>query len=119
MSPSYKDVQAYAAKWLTADDIGSKTVKDKIVEVHQEKIRDPRTNDMVDKCVAEFEALEKDLILNKTNCETLEEVFGPDYDDWAGANIEVFTVKTPKGQGVRLRVLSAADTAPDSPHPLD
>lgn len=60
-----------------------------IASVGQETVTNPAEPDKKEKCiVAHFEQPEKPLILNKTNCKTIEKLAGtPDIEKWPGVGI--------------------------------
>ena len=43
--------------------------------------------------VAYFEESSKPMVLNKTNCKTIEKIYSPFTDDWIGKKITVFAQK--------------------------
>lgn len=60
-----------------------------IASVGQETVTNPAEPDKKENCiVAHFQQPEKPLILNKTNCKTIEKLTGtPDIEQWPGAGI--------------------------------
>ncbi len=60
-----------------------------IASVGQEMVTNPAEPDKKENCiVAHFQQPEKPLILNKTNCKTIEKLTGtPDIEQWPGAGI--------------------------------
>lgn len=61
------------------------------------------------KCVVSFKGARKKLVSNTTNCETIESLYGPDFDKWVGQSITLYQtlVRNPKGgpqiPGIRVR----------------
>jgi hypothetical protein len=53
----------------------------------------------------------KGLVLNRTNAETLAQALGDDSDGWHGASAVLYAVKTPTGDGIRIRVRSRPKTS--------
>src|SRR5262249_18336155 len=70
------------------------------------------------KLVTYFEGQEKALVLNRTNATALANAFGKQYASWVGQAIELFSVPTSFGEGVRVRPLRkpATVTEPDPDH---
>lgn len=61
------------------------------------------------KAVVYFKETDKGWVLNATNAETLEQMYGPDVDKWVGCKVTLYQtlVRNPKGgaqiPGVRVR----------------
>ena len=71
--------------------------------------------DGTSKHVVSFRESEKGLVLNKTNAESIAEMYGDDSDRWAGRQIELYSAKVtgPNGltDGVRVRMPSGKPRA--------
>lgn len=77
--------EMFPSNYLKAADIEDDTVVC-IASVQQEQIGED------DKYVLYFEELEKGLVLNKTNAESISQVLNSDdTDDWPGQQITLFT----------------------------
>ena len=77
-----------------------------------------------DKCpVLYFRGVKKPMVCNSTNGKTLEGMFGPYVEEWAGKNVTLYAgdVRNPKGgtmKGLRIRQrrpTAPAETLPDVP----
>jgi hypothetical protein len=103
--PSFRDL--FPSKYFKATDLQHGPLRGTIAEVTAQPIRDgDRT---VPKYVVTFREFEKQLILNKTNCEVLAAMVGSeDPNDWVGVVIELYKDTTRVRNGemrdcVRLR----------------
>lgn len=58
------------------------------------------------KPVLYFQGKEKGMVLNRTNADAISELYGIDYDEWAGREITLFVMKVrgPNGMTDGLRV---------------
>ena len=61
--------------------------------------------------VAYFEESSKPMVLNKTNCKTIEKIYSPFTDDWIGKKITVFAQKV-KAFGDTVDALRIRPTKP-------
>jgi hypothetical protein len=91
----------FKSKYLKSSDVKAKQRIATISHLEMEEVG----QDKKEKPVLYFEDGVKPLVCNKTNFETLEEVFG-DSDEWAGHKIKVFCVRTSfkgeKTDGIRV-----------------
>lgn len=118
--PSYK---AAFGSFLKHEDLGGREVKVVIADVDMEDVKDV---DTTKKClVMHFAGKEKALILNRTNCETMESITGTDdYGAWVGHAVVLWTDQTVKfgGKtvgGLRIRAVGPKVVVPPPPAPLD
>jgi len=114
--PSYK---AAFGSFLKTDDLQGKAIKAVIESVGIEEIKSDDGKEK--KLVARFLNKDKGLILNRTNCEALEEMFSTDdYDSWVGHTIVLFPTTTKMaGKTVPcLRVRAPQVAAPPPPPPV-
>jgi hypothetical protein len=117
----------YGPKYLAVSDLpGDGTMlRVRIGRVSTETLTDQNTGKPKDRYVVHFNEVEKGWILNKTNATQLAAVYGEFPDSWVGAIVELFSVPTPKGDGVRLRIIKSnggtVAAAPPAPkkHPDD
>jgi len=94
-----EDFNKSDSPYLRADDIGDKIPTVTIKEVTQETMQDGEK-----KPVVWFVDRSKGLVLNKTNSRNLTSAIGSTKtDDWAGTEIELYTVETSMGPGLRVR----------------
>jgi hypothetical protein len=118
MSPSYKTT---FGSYLKQEDLQGKAIKVVIESVDLEEIKDQDTGKTEKKLVMHFQGKDKTLIVNKTNCETLEQITGTDdYDAWGGWQVVLFSDPTVKfgGKtvgGLRIRAVSSAVKPPPPP----
>jgi len=102
--------EAFPSKYLKSADLQGRTIRAKISNVLTETIG----NDQ--KLILYFVGKEKGMVCNRTNGMTLAEVWGPETDNWAGADIEIFSMKVPfQGKltdSLRVRPLAAAPMKP-------
>lgn len=94
---------AFPSKYLKASDLNGKTARVTIRAVTMEDVgRDDR------KPVLYFQGKEKGLVLNRTNSQAIATLFGQETDNWAGGDLELFTVMTDyQGQAreaIRVRI---------------
>lgn len=94
--------EAFPSKYLKASDLGGAVAKVKIASVVYEQLGTDR------KIAMYFVGKEKGMILNKTNAQAIDAVYGPDTENWVGADIEVFAMPVSfEGRmvdGLRIRV---------------
>ncbi len=103
--PSYKTA---FGSFLKQEDV-PKPTKVLIESIGYETLKNG--DDDEEKLVARFVGNDKGLVLNRTNCESLEEILGTDdYDSWAGNAVVLWTDPTVKFGGKTvggLRIRSA------------
>lgn len=88
--PSYKTA---FGSYLKTDDLQGRPVKVVIESVGMEEVKgeDGKEN----KLIVRFHGKDKGLILNRTNCELLEQITGSDdYDGWVGATVVLYPTTT-------------------------
>jgi len=101
-----KTTDLFPSKYVKADDLagGNQTVT--IRELAVEEIGQGK--DREEKPVLYFQNREKGLVLNVTNCRTIEDTYGLETDDWAGKEVELFSTKVEfKGDrvdAIRVRI---------------
>jgi hypothetical protein len=78
---------AFPSKHIKAADLNGRTVRVTIERYAIEEIGQEKSR----KIVLYFRGKEKGLVLNKTNATNIELMHGPDIDDWAGCDVELFT----------------------------
>ena len=115
--------EAFPSNYLAASDLRDQeatvSIKDvAIEEVGRDKDRKP---------VLYFKGKEKGLILNRTNANTIEAVFGDEMDDWIGAEIILYPTMAEFGgkqvAAIRVKmprrkpVASAPDRSRDNQNP--
>lgn len=75
---------AFATKYLKASDLQGRDVTVKMGRVEQEKVGDDQ------KLILYFQGKEKGMVLNKTNANSIADVYGSETGDWYGQTIILF-----------------------------
>ena len=120
--PSYKNA---FGSFLKQEDLQGKTPRVVIASVEMEDVKDNDSGKTEKKLIAHFVGKDKALILNRTNCETLEDITGTDdYASWTGHAVVLWTDPTVKfgGKtvgGLRIRAVQAAAPPPPPPPPRE
>ncbi len=108
----------FPTKYLSAADLQGKTVRLTIASVVVESLG--QGSDQQRKPVAYFRGKQKGLALNKTNSNTIANVYGCETDNWVGAEIDVYPAMVDyqgrQVEAIRLKVVPLrAATAPAAP----
>lgn len=98
---------AFPGKYLKAADLEGRTVRAVIERVELEDVGDDH------KPVLYFRGKEKGLVANKTNANTIAEIYGDEMNDWIGQPIEIFP-STTDYQGKRVPCLRVSVPRPAS-----
>ncbi len=115
--PSYKTA---FGSFLKTEDLQGRAVR---VVLEAVQVEDVKGEDgMEKKLVAHFVGKDKGLILNRTNCELIEQIVGSDdYAAWGGHPVVLFPTTTKFGPKtvpcLRIRAVQAAPPAPPPPPP--
>lgn len=92
-----------------------------ISAVDVEDVKDSDTNKSEKKLVCHFMGKDKAMILNRTNCEAIEQITGTeDYASWVGTAVVLYVDPTIKFGGKTvggLRIRSVTASAPPPPPP--
>lgn len=95
--------EAFPSKYISAADLQGRAAR-----VHIDRVEMGQFNDGKSKPILYFQGKQKGLALNKTNANTIMNSYGPNTDDWAGAEVELFPAEVDfQGkmvQAVRVRV---------------
>lgn len=100
----------YLGAWDLVDKSG--TPKDYTLEMLKVSSQSLKTREQPKgkrKCVINFKGAQKAMVANTTNCEILENLYGPDTNGWIGKTITLYQgdVRSPKGggtiKGVKVR----------------
>jgi hypothetical protein len=112
MSRNAEYQSMYGSKYLAASDLpeGGALMRARIGRVSPETLTDQNTGKPKPRYVLHFNDIEKAMVVNKTNAQSLAQAYGEFPDAWIGAVVELFTVPTPKGDGVRLRIIKPSVT---------
>jgi hypothetical protein len=121
-TPTEDDLaEAYGSKSLGVVDVGGKKIRTKISKVRMEEVKDRETGKTRKRAIVFFENIDKGLVLNTTNKETLKDAFGKKPADWRNATVGIYVDPNvmfggKKTGGVRLRALPPS-AAPAKPAP--
>jgi hypothetical protein len=123
-TPTERDLdEAYGSRYLGVVDVGDKKIRSKILRVRKEEVKDRDTGKLRKKILIFFESIDKALVLNVANKETLVNAFGKKPAGWLGATVGIYVDPNvifagQKKGGVRLRaLLPPAATAKPAPAP--
>jgi hypothetical protein len=113
--PSYKTA---FGSFLKTEDLGGKPVRVVVEEVGLQDVKGEHGIER--KLVAKFAGKDKGLILNLTNCESMEQITGEaDYEQWAGHTVILYPATTKFGNKMvpclRIRRNAVAKPAPPPP----
>jgi hypothetical protein len=102
--------EMFPGAYVKASDLGGKPCNVKIAGLAMEKMGDGEM-----KPVVNFIGASKPLVLNKTNGQTLKELYGPNTAEWRGKPIQLYPTFTEFGgkrvECVRMRALEVVATA--------
>jgi hypothetical protein len=101
---------AFPSKHIKAADLRGATVRVTIERYAIEEIGQEKSR----KIVLYFRGKEKGLVLNKTNATNIELMHGPDIDDWAGCDVELFTAMV-DFQGRSVEAVRVKPVRPQKP----
>jgi hypothetical protein len=101
---------AFPGKNLKAADLAGKTKTLTIAGVAMQTVGDDR------KPVMTFSDCDQGLVLNKTNSNTIMDIFGGDTDAWAGQRIELYQTKVQFGMemvdAIRVQMVGEGEASP-------
>ena len=80
-----KTATAFPSDYLKASDLNGKEVKVKIGKV--ELVEMGQGNEKKSKLLIHFNGKQKGLVVNVTNCNTIEKLYGDETDNWVGKEI--------------------------------
>ena len=107
---------AFPSIYLKAANLKGRNVNLTIKTITQEKIGQDRES----KPLMTFNKVKKGLLLNVTNCRTIEKVYGKTFKDWVGKEIQLYpTTVSFQGSVVDCIRVRVPDTAPAPDAPLD
>lgn len=97
----------FPGRFIKSADLGSSNIHLEIAAVRSEEI------DGKPKAILSFEGTKKEMVMNRTNAESIKLMFGRETDDWIGRRITVFaaTISDPFNGGTTkaIRVLGSPD----------
>lgn len=110
---------AFPSKFLKAADVDEQA--DETTETWTVKMADVEMEEVGDseKPILHFQGLDKGLVLNKTNANTIMALYGKETDTWAGKAIGLFTteVEYQGKQTLGIRIRAKAPKATKAPMP--
>jgi hypothetical protein len=116
----------YASKYFKASEFGGREMR-LIIDHVEEGVEMGVGERRARKNVLHFLETEQALVLNKGNAETLAQGLGDNSNGWSGAAIVLYTVPTPVGDSIKVRVGGkrpplkqappSADASEDNPPP--
>jgi hypothetical protein len=121
--PAEKDLdEAFGSRFLGVVDIGDKKIRTKILQVKKDDVKDRESGKLKKKILLFFENIDKALILNAVNRDTLVHAFGKNPAGWKNATVGIFvdpnvTFGGQRKGGVRLRALLPPAAAKPAPAP--
>ena len=80
----------YPSKYLKSGDL-EEDMRLTIKSLTQENLGQGDEQEV--KPVLYFQEIEKGMVLNKTNCDTISNLYGPETDDWTGKRITIFATE--------------------------
>ena len=120
-TPTAADVDAcYGSKYLSATEVGNRRIRTKIARVRKEPLQQ-QGGITKTKFIIAFSTLDKEMVANATNINTLKDELGKDPAGWIGADVGIFTGPTmfagKPTKGLRLQVLNKPAATP-APKPI-
>jgi hypothetical protein len=121
-TPTERDLdELYGSKYLGAVDVGDKKIRTRILKITKEVMQQQGGKPERAKFVLYLSNIDKPVVLNSTNKNTLVDALGRNPADWKGAELGLFTVSTQFAgrptKGLRIKVLSTAKVAAPKPKP--
>jgi len=124
-TPTEADLnECYGSKYLSAADLGDRKIRTRIAKIRKETMQQQGGKPERAKFVIYLTTLDKPMVLNATNKNTLVDALGAKPADWVGAEVGLLAVLTQFAgkpvKGLRLRVLAVrkpADKAVAAPPP--
>lgn len=121
-TPTEHDLdEAYGSRFLGVVDVGNRKIRTRVSKVRMEEVKDRDTGKTRKRPIVFFENIEKPLVLNVVNKNTLVDALGKPPAGWLNATVGIYIDPNvmfggQKKGGVRLRVLlppaAAAKPAP-------
>ena len=112
----------FGSKFLSKDDVGEERIKTVINDITLEQVRE-KDGATKNKFVVHFDDLDKALVLNNTNANTLKDALGKEASHWIGARVIIYVDNSVVFNnilgGVRLQVLTPKTTKKSGPASTD
>lgn len=113
--------EMFPSKYLKASDLGDHTPVVKISRVGVETLGSDEEKE--NKPVIYFDGKDKGLVCNKTNWNTLIDLFGEETDDWIGSKIKLMTAEVAfKGKmslAIRISSIKVAQSDKNNSKPVE
>lgn len=107
--PTMNINNAFPSKWLKSGDLEDGDLTLTIKSVEQEEVG--QGEDAEQKPIVHFQEVEKGMVLNKTNANTISSLYGPETDGWVGKKISLFSTEVDFGGkqtlAIRIRMKKA------------
>ena len=100
----------YPSNYVKCEDLKGKDVTVRIKDVTVEKLGDD------EKPVCWFYQKDKGLVLNQTNWDTIEDLHGPESDDWLGKSIVIYPARV-MFAGKKVDAIRVREWDPTQPRP--
>jgi hypothetical protein len=111
--------QAFASKYLKAEDLQNREVTVTMDRVETEEFKE--SNRSVTKYILYFQNKQKGVVLNKTNFSNISSIYGKNSDGWVGKPVVLFSVWTDfqgkSVQAIRIRPVQSTNGAARAPAP--
>lgn len=105
--------EAFPSKYLKAADLQGRSVVVKMATIRMEKVGDDQ------RPVLYFVGKEKGVVLNKSNKNSIVDMYGAETDEWTGKPIELFTAyvdyQGKQTEAIRIRKPSSVIAGPSKP----
>lgn len=109
---------AFPSKWIKSGDIEGDDLVLTIKSVQIETVG--QGEDAEEKPIVYFSEIEKGMVLNKTNADSISRLYGPETDGWTGKTIALFATEVAFGgkQTLALRVRLKTPTKSNGNAPI-
>ena len=105
----------FPSRYLKAPDLNSENVIGTVSRFAVETVRDVQSGKDEEQAVVHFEEIEKGLILNRTNAESIAALHGRETEVWLGKRITLFVQYGVQAFGQTWDVIRVRDSVPPVP----
>jgi hypothetical protein len=121
-APTEADLdRCYGSKYLSATDVGGRKIRTRIAKIWIESLQQQGGKPPRSKFVVQFANVDKPMVLNSTNKNTLVDGLGRSPAAWTNAEVGILTEVTSFGGksmlGLRLRIINRVMTPKPAPAP--
>jgi hypothetical protein len=108
---------AYRSRYINATDLAEGDARLVITDAREQVLKNQQTKKEETKVVLSFRDSDQLFALNKTNYQTMVELFGPDLDEWIERAISLYSTpcQGPQGMTDGVRIRTAPRRAPARP----